>query len=350
MLMYTNTSSFSSSRQQPWFVPCRRGCASALVLLAAVGLAVGADLAGGASQENPQPSPALQVEQAPQNSAMPFDAQRLGLIKPAKDLLGKKVIDPNSKTLGTLKDFILDLPSGQVMAALVSSSGKNPLTPVPARSFEAVRRDKAELNAAKKLFEYAPRFPLASAAGPWDARSLADSFAHFNQTAPCPTSASFCSAAALLGLQLVSSTNEVLGQVQELAIDLPGARLVYLVIQPAAGLDPLDNLYIVPPGSVVPGTFGQSLILSATRASFLAGYHFPKEFPTDMVFPEVAAAVYQHYGLLPNSPDKPAASPAPALPAIDAKSAHAESNSAAPNIQDLLQAALRAYDLTTVRP
>jgi sporulation protein YlmC with PRC-barrel domain len=347
--MTTKTFSDSPMRQRRWFVPCRCGCSLTLAICIAAGLTVAACSMQGAEKEPTQSTTIAQDTQPRLDLALPFDAQRLGLLKPTSALLGKKVIDPKGKTVGKLQDFILDLSSGQVLAALVSSSGKTPLTPVPARSFEAVRRDKAELNAAKKLFENAPRFPLARAAGPWEAQSLADSFLFFSQPAPLAVPAGFCCAAALLGQPLLSEAGETLGQVQELALDLPGGRAVYLVIQPAEGLDPLGDLYLVPPASAQLGTSGQTLTLKASLAHFLAGHHFPKEYPTDIVFPDVASAVYQHYGLLPDATAKPAAVPVPAaLPvSLQGTGAPAQSTLDSTSDQPAIDSTLAAFDFIT---
>lgn len=326
----------------------RRGCFFALALGAVAGLAIATPAARAAGQEPTPPAPAVQAASLRSDSALPFDVQRLGFLKSTAALLGRKVIDPKSKTLGKLKDFILDLPSGHVLAAVVSSSGKAPLTLVPAKSFEAIRHDKAELNAAKKLFDSAPRFPLASAAGPWDAQNLAESFLVFGQPAPLLTTSGYCCAAALLGRPLLSPTGETLGQVQELVLDLAGGRAVYLVIQPAEGLDPAGDLYLVPPASAQLSTSGQALTLKATRAHFLAGHHFPKEFPTDIIFPDVASAVYQHYGLLPGALPKPASLPrAPTPVSLNGSGAPAESASNFTTNPNAPDPAFAAFDFMT---
>jgi len=344
--MSTNTLTFPELSREPRSAPRQRVHAYVAALCLAAGLAMTVQSATGAVKVTVQPPPSVQDIQAQQDSNLPFDAKRLGLMKPVSALFGKKVIDLKSKTVGQVKDFILDLSAGQVVAALVVSGGRAPITPVPARSFEAVRRDKAELNAAKKLFESAPRFPLASTDGHWDATILADSFLWFNQAAPAASASGYCSAVALIQQPVISSANEALGQVQDIAIDLPIGRGVYLVIEPTPGLDPLDNLYLVPLASVHLGSSGKTLILEASREHFLNGHHFPREFPSDMVFPEVATAVYQHYGLLRDATAKSAANPAVAPPAPDAAVAAAQSDSSIARDQGASDSADAAFDFT----
>ena len=344
--MSTKTCFRPPSRQLPFSRSIRRGRSLAVAVCAAIGLAFGALPAHGAEPDNLQPPSASEAAQPRQGSTLPFDAKRLGLLKPVTVLFDKKVIDTQNKTVGKMKDFVLDLSSGQILVALVYSSGKAPITPVPAHSFEAVRRDKAELNATRKLFESAPRFPLASTDGHWDTSILADSFLFFNQPAPCATAGSFCGVAGLVGQPLLSQANEALGQVQDIAIDLPGGRALYLVIEPGPGLNSLDDLYLVPPASVHPGNSGRTLILDASRDHFLAGHHFPKAFPSDMVFPEVASAVYQHYGLLPESPAKSATAPVSTPLVPDAKAAPAQSSSGIIDDQAVIDAAVASFDLT----
>ncbi|SPE54582.1 exported hypothetical protein [Verrucomicrobia bacterium] len=275
------------------------------------------DLSGSArdaSGSRPDAERAGQVPQSQTNepaspaaTLLPLETQRLGLLKGAGTILGAKVRDSKARSLGRIKDLVIDLSTGQALVALVSW-GHGTLTPVPARSFESMRSDTATLNGNKKLFESAPRLAQDAFAFGLDARSLADSFRHFGQPTPAgqpstpgtPSNelgpAGYALCGSLVGQRLLSQAAETLGQVQDVMVDLTVGRVDYLVIQPEPSLGESNILYLLPP-SVLQRDANQALVLKADRAHFLAGPHFDKLFPTDMAMPKVANAVYEHYGL-----------------------------------------------------
>jgi sporulation protein YlmC with PRC-barrel domain len=241
----------------------------------------------------------------PEDSLLPFNSQRLGLIRETRSLIGEKVIDSRGKSLGKIQVLLCDLAKGEITAVLVRSGGKTPFTPIPATCFKAVRRDKAQLQGTQKLFEGAPHFALADSQGSWNRRRLEETFRYFGVTAPessGATEANCLPAESLPGQPLASQANEPLGQIKNVFLDLPTGRIIYLVVEPAGGVGVPGESYIVPPESVRWSAAGSSLVLKAETKHFLAGYHFPKEFPSDLVLPEVAVAVYRHYGLLRSTP------------------------------------------------
>jgi sporulation protein YlmC with PRC-barrel domain len=261
-------------------------------------------LSSSAQQQSPLAATPAELRRGREESLLPFNAQRLGLIRESSSLIGARVIDANGKSLGKIQVLLCDLSQGQVVAAVVRSGGKTPLTPVPATCFEAVRRDKAQLKGTRKLFESAPHFALAGGEVPWNRRALEETFHYFGVTVPESSSASddYISADSLPGQQLVSQAGDPLGQVKNFFLDLPTGHAIYLVIEPASGVGVPGESYIVPPESVRLGAAGSAMLLKAGTKHFLSCYHFPKEFPSDLVFPEVALAVYRHYGLLRSTP------------------------------------------------
>ena len=247
-----------------------------------------------------QAAPNTAPEGAQPDATTSLDAVRPGLLSRTTALIGKKVLTREEKGLGKVEDLILDLSTSQVVAALVSASADDQLTPVPARSFWTATKNMILVSTDQKTFESAPRFPKADSTQTLEAGHLNESFRHFGQRAPEATAAAsggFCSAVGLVGLHLVSRTNEPLGQVEDIMVDVPVGRIAYVVIQPAAGTGSLDNLYVVPPQAVRLDAPGRSLVLKADQAHFLAGPHFQKDYWTDMARPELMAAMLKHYDL-----------------------------------------------------
>lgn len=282
---------------------------SALLLAASLGTILSAGCAGKSQTSAiPPVAPLAECQAAPNTGPKQFqrdpvsslDAVRLGLISRTTALIDRKVMTREEKDLGKVADLILDLSTGQVLAALISSGAHDPLTPVPARSFWTASKSKILLSTDRQTFESAPHFPKADSTQTLEAGRLSESFRHFGQKAPEASAAGsggFCSAVGLVGLRLVSRTNEPLGQVADIMVDLPVGRIAYVVIQPAAGTGSLDNLYVVPPQAVRMDAAGRSLVLKADQAHFLAGPHFQRDFWTEMARPELMAAMLKHYDL-----------------------------------------------------
>ncbi len=98
-----------------------------------------------------------------------------------------------------------------------------------------------------------------------------------------------------MGAPLISQDNQPLGQLDSIMVDLPAGQVVYLVVKPSVGGDPQRDRYVLPPSSVKRDASGQTLVLKADQAHFVAGPHFQPEFWVDMSRPELAAAVREHY-------------------------------------------------------
>ncbi|SPE62269.1 exported hypothetical protein [Verrucomicrobia bacterium] len=231
----------------------------------------------------------------------------------ATALLGKKVEDRNFRTVGKLDDLILDLASGQAIAGLVGSGSKSQATLVPARAFWVADKGEIVLRASRSEFRGAPPLAQAVSGSVPEARSVDQTFRYFHQNPPAPEPVALVSARALIGATLLSDSNDRLGQVLEIMLDVPLGQVVYFVVQPLAGDATAPDLYVVPPPAVKRDATG-ALVLASGQAHFLAGPHFQKAFWTDLSFAELAVAVHEHYGLSPTGrPSDPERQPARAL-------------------------------------
>lgn len=226
------------------------------------------------------------------------ESARLGLLKPVTALVQEKVGDRKERTLGKVQDFLLDLSRSEVTVTLVTSEQRGELVPVPARSYFYVSRARLAIDVEKAKWKGAPR---VSSATPFDSlapASLAGAFAYFGQPNPVTAAGThYCSAASLLGTPVVGQQGEPLGQIRDVMLDLPLAQAVYLVIEPPPDAAPAGTLYIVPPVLLQAKHDGALLVLSTSRAHFLAGPHFQKDFWSDLAFPELVVQLRHHYGL-----------------------------------------------------
>jgi sporulation protein YlmC with PRC-barrel domain len=246
-----------------------------------------------------------------QDSTAPAEQRRLGLLKQASVLLQRKVVDAREKNLGRVNDLVLDVANGQVPLVLVTSSSDE-VALVPTGSFSDASIACLVMNIDKKVFTTAPHVAKTGAINALDKNRFEESCRHFGQTCPQNPggpSAKLVSASGMLGVPVRGHSNETLGTLKDIMVDLPFGRIVYYVIEPVTSSSGQGDFYVVPPSAIRPGDSAGFLVLPVERARFLAGPHFQKEFWNDMALPALAAAVRQHYetGLGPPAQARPVA-------------------------------------------
>jgi len=240
-----------------------------------------------------------------QNASWNTDEARLGVLKRATALLENRVGDRKERTLGKVKDLLLDLSTGQVLVTLVSAGSADHLTPVPARCYKYANSARLVIDVEKTAFIAAPRISPQEPFRSLDPARLRDSFLYFNEAPPqIPPGGHFFSTASLLSTPVLGSDGQTLGQVHDAMIDVPTACVVYLIVEPAHAPSESPELYVVPPVAARLEKNGAVLVLDHDRAHFLAGPHFPREFWSNLAFAELAQATRRHYGL-EVQPDKP---------------------------------------------
>jgi hypothetical protein len=151
----------------------------------------------------------------------------------------------------------------------------------------------------RKSVSSAPGLPKGTKAEGLDSKSLLTSFQYFGQKLAVPETGACLlhSGAEGVGATLLSLEKEPLGKVKEIQVDLSHGRIVYLVIDPFPSLTTTERLYLLPPIAVQPDLPHRTLVLKTNRSHFLAGPSVPKQYPTEMIFPEHAMALLKHYGL-----------------------------------------------------
>ncbi len=217
------------------------------------------------------------------------DMGRLDQVQSLASMVGKKVHDLNDHSVGKLQDVLLDLPRGEILAAVISPGGSG-VIPVPPATFRAASKDTILVNADQKLFQTAPR--LSQAQNGQTGSELSQAYQHFKQQPP--EAQALVSGAVLTGKPVLGSGNETLGQVQDVSIDLPMGRILYVTIQPASGRGTEGKLFLAPPAAFKWDSSGK-LSLPASREKFVAGPYFQKAFSTDLIEPELMKSIYAYY-------------------------------------------------------
>jgi sporulation protein YlmC with PRC-barrel domain len=221
-------------------------------------------------------------------------ARRLGVAQRASTMPGVSVKDHAGHKVGKLQDVVLDLNSGHVFCALVTANKGGSIAAVPGKSFFATSAREAVLDAREVNL---PGAPLVGGPDlPALVNSLKNSYDYFNQKvfwggAVAP--AGLWKSSELLGMSVRNPANESLGQVVDVMIDLPTARVTFVVVSFAGGE---SDLYVVPPGAFQSTGGRSSLVLNADRTKVAALAHSDGFFWVNMSDANWALAAYRNFG------------------------------------------------------
>lgn len=247
--------------------------------------------------QSAMPSPSGPSEAARQEITPDYAVERLSYIKRATDQIGRKVKGRDSNAIGNLEDMALDLSAGKILLALVSSGSGSLATVVPSLAFNLTASKEARIDVDKKVFSKAPQFLKAKWLKEIYNGELAKVFQHFGQEFSEREfkRAELASGTDLIGMRLTSENHEPLGVLEDLMVDLPAGRVVFLIVKPAGTPELERYLYVLPPSAVRVDTKDKCLVLRASPDTFAKGPHFERRYWVDATSPELAANVYQYY-------------------------------------------------------
>ena len=236
------------------------------------------------------------------NSEYPdgYLAQRLGATQHATKVIGAEVQDQYNFPLGRVKELLVNLASGKIYCALVSVGSDDFAVAVPGKSFYPADARKVQLDMTKDTLKAAPHFSTAD----WDfaalRKSIGESYAYFSQKPLWDETkglAQVNKAADFVGMAVHDKDDQDLGKVTDLMVDLPTARIIFVVIS----LDGTDKTeYAVPPAALLLTTDGKVLFLDDSRDKVRERAH-----PDDYFWPQLsdkgwAANIYRTYGIEPD--------------------------------------------------
>src|SRR5262249_31232169 len=244
------------------------------------------------------------------NAASTSNDRTLGQVQRAEKVIGKRVDGSDGEKLGKIDDLVVDLQSGRIYYAIVSSGGVlgagEKKRAVPPELF-TVSDENFRLNADKQKFNSAPEFTremdksLKEGQGDF-AKNV---YTYFGQrpwweggTAATATGnlGNAVKFSDVKGMKVENSSNQTIGKIEDGAVDLPAARLVFVIFSPDRSLDLDGNLFALPPSSVTLSGDQKHLVGDFTKDKLSAAPHFAKDNWPDMSNPAWASQVYQYYG------------------------------------------------------
>ena len=228
----------------------------------------------------------------------------------ANKLIGKTVMSSDNQKLGKIENVIVDLESGRALYAVVGSggilgAGEKKFAVAPG-AFTETQGSDAHLNVGKAKFQAAPEFTkeIDKDTEFGKADFVNQVYQYFGQPAwwqgsgPA-SSGSFHNvhkANDVIGMKVRNVSNEEIGKVDDVIIDLAAGRIVYVILSPDRSLNLGDNLYAFPPNALTLSSDQKSLVTDINKDRLAGAPHFQKNNWPNLADTSWASQVYKYHG------------------------------------------------------
>ena len=234
----------------------------------------------------------------------------LGQVERAEKVLGKRVDGSDGEKLGKIDDLVVDLQSGRILYAIVGSGGVlgagEKKRAVPPELFTG-SGESFRLNVDKQKFNSAPEYTreIDKALKEGQSDFAKGAYTYFGQSpwweggTTSTHTANFSNAQKISdvkGMKVENSSNQTIGKIEDAALDLSAARIVFVIFSADRSLDLDGNLFALPPSSVTFSSDQKHLVADLTKEKLSAAPHFTKDSWPDLSNPAWASQVYQYYG------------------------------------------------------
>jgi len=233
-----------------------------------------------------------------------------GQIERWNKLKGREIIGTDNQKLGKLEDTVVDLASGRILYAVVGSggilgAGEKKFAVAPG-AFTDISGNNVHFNGDKAKLNGAPEFTKDNDRDTELGKIALIKTTHqyFGQSlwwegASSTSAADFQNVhktSDLMSRNVKSVSDEDMGKVDNVMLNLPSGRVAFLVLSPASSLALGNNLYALPPNAFSINKDGKSLTSDISKEKLAAAPHFEKNNWTQVSDPAWAAQVYQYYG------------------------------------------------------
>jgi len=237
---------------------------------------------------------------APRDYSDGYLAARLGAMQKSTNLAGTRILDRADMPLGKVSDLLVGLHTGKIYCALVSLGDPEYTVAVPGRSFFPADNGKVVMDVKPAMLKAAPRFSTLD----WEfaalRKSIGESYAFFEQKPLWDEKAGMGQinkSTDFIGMEVKDKDDQSLGRVETLMVDLPTARIVYVIIS----FDGTEKShYAVPPEALMLTSDNKVLFLDETKAKIQERAHEDDYFWTIMTEKTWAANTYRSYGVEPD--------------------------------------------------
>jgi len=235
-------------------------------------------------------------------------ANTLGQTALANQIFGHEVVSSDGQNIGNLNNLVIDLESGRILYGVIGTT-KGRVGVAPELFTETLPSNNAlKINATKQKIEGAPQFGPVDKPGEWGQASYIDQvYTYFGQSpwwkgngpANVGTFHNVHKASELVGMKVENVSNQDMGKIKNVALDLPAGRVVYVVLAPASSLKLNDNYYLLPPQAVTLSPDQKNLVSDISAEKLAQAPHFAANHWPNLSDATLAGQVYQFYGKQP---------------------------------------------------
>jgi sporulation protein YlmC with PRC-barrel domain len=250
---------------------------------------------GTAPSQPTQPTAQQPVPQHP-------TGQRIGMLEEAKKALGSSLMNAQSKPIGKVDDFVVDLESGRILYVIANLTGNNQQIALPATSLKEHHSGKGHvvLGDQSKL-SGAPQVAAGQTNDPGNVGFVSQVYQYFgvpawwagqgNQTAGSFNNAH--KASTLFGQSVKDVSNADFGKVDDLILDVNAGRVPFVV------LNRQNAYYAVPPNAFTLAPDKTTLVTGLNQSTLSSAPRYTKGNVQMLANATTANAIYQHYGKQP---------------------------------------------------
>ena len=247
------------------------------------------------------------------------DAQpeRLGQVVKASDVIGKEVKNRQDEKLGKVEDMAVDVETGRIIQVFVSSGGilgvGDKVVAVPPTAFSCeAPHPTLRLDATKDKLKGAPEVDLSK----WDdltqTNRVLEGYRYFGKE-PYFTGAhrnneprysttgygTIEKASKVIGAPVKNQTDEKLGKVDNLMVDLEAGRIVHVILSSGGFLGVGDDLTPMPPSAFRYTATDNTLVVNVTKDALTRGPRFKTAEWPDFGDASYSAGIYRAYEVEP---------------------------------------------------
>jgi sporulation protein YlmC with PRC-barrel domain len=241
-----------------------------------------------------------------QQAANTSNPNSLGQVAKANDVYGNEVISSDNQKVGKLNNLVVDLESGRILYGVVNASkGRVGVAPEIFTSTPTGNDKQLHANVDKAKIDGAPQFSSNDKPGETGQASfIAQVYQYFGQSpwwqgATPANEGSFHNvhkASEVIGTKVEDTSNQTIGKINNLMLDLPAGRVAFVIFSPDSSLNLGDNLYALPPQAVTLSANGKNLVTGLDRSKLASAPHFASNSWPNLSDPTFAGQVYQYYG------------------------------------------------------
>ncbi len=238
--------------------------------------------------------------------ALAAGAQNIGRVNMANHVYGKEVVGSDNQKVGKLNNLIIDLESGRILYGVVGTSkGRVAVPPEIFAQTPGTQETEIHAKVPKNRIDNAPQFNSNDNPEGWGQASfISQVYQHFGQNPwwqgkEAANAGSFHNvhkASDTVGMNVVNVDNSSLGKVNNVVVDLPAGRVVYVVLAPDSSLGLGNNLYALPPQALTLSADRKKLASNLDKAKLASAPHFEKGKWPNVADRSFASQVYQYYG------------------------------------------------------